>query len=567
MGTLEIGAENAPGDGVAVTAANGGGMQGGGGVFSTSAKRQGLYGYRFNSTTLPANVLTLFENLTNQAASTTNTIRTRIYFRISALPGSGFYGNIFSIRRNSNTDDLAWIQIQSNGTLVVRDQQDAGLFVSSLVIQPNVWYRMELNLAPSNANAANSRLLFWCGPANTNPTTVNTSTEAYFYTTTFNAWGVSTITTAPGIGQVNIGKISNVSYPAIFEYDDLAFDNGAWTNASNTWWGKATNIVSDVWSASGTPAVAIAGSAIRVVSDAPDLRATAGLLVSAAPVQKSAILPVRGIPTMALAPSVSRSYALAAAALAALALGSNVSRNYVLPVRGIPTLTVNKGPSQISAALALAAAAALADGGIRGTTSDLSMGATASALYDPKIDVLSALGMSARPTMEVAIDVLWQGFFFVDAVSALDLGSLRVALPGLAVRATPALALAPLIVQSRVLAVRGVPVLIVAGRKDTAGALKVAAVPRVVFGGVQLMTALLSLKAKGTMIHFGATIGEVRTYDEVVSHILSQGGAARLFEAGLLAELLDNGMRLADVLGGPFTAVPLPGGMLAVIQD
>lgn len=570
MGTLQIGAENAPGN-VGVTTANGGGVVGFNGVtFSQAALRQGLWGYRIDNLAFsgsPTFVQSLDTDVTSQAVSASNTCRVRIYFRVSTLPPSGSYGNILTIQNASNTDSVAWVQVQSNGTLVLRDRLNTviGGTASGLVIAVNTWYRLELNIAPSNVNSANSRILVWCGQADTAPRAISDATSWYVYSSTWNAFGAST---GPGIGRVRMGKIGEVAWTGLFDFDDLAFDNSAWTNTPSTWWGKATNIVSDPPLFRATPALAISGSSVRVQSDVFTPRATPALALTASPIQKAGALVFAATgDQLIVGPSVSRQYQIAASALAALAVAGTAPRNYVLPVQGVPAMVVNSAGLQKSASLALAAAAALVDGGFRGQSSSVSMAAAANALYGPGVDVRSALAMSGQGMFAVAVDRLWQDFFLARINALAAVGSLRVASPGLAVRVVPALATAGRLDQSRALAVRATPILLVAGRKDLSTALAAAAVARLTVGGNLILTRTLAMGVIARMIHFGANIGEIRTYDNVLAIILSQGVSARLFEAGRLAELLDNGTRLADLLGGPFQAVPLPSGMLAVIQD
>lgn len=564
MGTLQIGAENAPANNVAVDAANGGGLApgtAGGAYFLTASARQGLYGYWINGGGLQTAVAA-------QAPAAGNTMRTRIYFRYAARP-TGNLGRIVYITRENGTLNFG-VRLQSTGTLVLEDAAAATPFISTFVTQPNTWYRLELNFAPSTTNAANSKIMLWCGPAATNPVATNGTAQAYYYSTTFQGYGTAQTAVAPGLGYYAFGNQGGSTQfgGAVWDFDDVAVDNGTFTNVTTTWWGKATPIVSDVWLARGTPAAAIAGSSVRVVSDLFTPRATPVFSLTASPIQKSAAISMAAL-AVKLIPNatVSHDYGWLSSVAGALALDGTVPRNYVLPVRGVPGLVVNAAGLVKTATLPLAAAAALANAGFRGQSSGVSMAALASALYGPTLDVQGLLGMVGPIGFQIAADQLWQDFFLADTVAALELGALRTASPGLAVRGLPALLVAGALDQPRGLAVRGTPVLLLGGRKDTTAAVAAAVVARLTVAGRLTISPTLVMGVIARMIHFGANIGERRTYDNVLALILRNAVAARIFELGLMAEVLDNGARRADVLGGPFQAVPRPSGMLAIIQD
>lgn len=150
---------------------------------------------------------------------------------------------------------------------------------------------------------------------------------------------------------------------------------------------------------------------------------------------------------------------------------------------------------------------------------------------------------------------------------ALAVGGSRTMSAGLVLAGTGAMALAATQALSAVLAMRGTPILVLA--PDTSRSIVWAArgTPGLTVGGPVSIAALASFQATAAMEILGRVIADIHPYDNVTAVLLEPKVAAVILPHRKSALLLDNGKGIADVLSNSATALLLPGGMLAVIQD
>lgn len=522
MGTLQIGAENAPGDGVVVTTANGGGFDGGGGVcyFYSPAAYNGTYGYHFISN--GAAVFSAKITAQMQAPAAANSMRLRFYFRFGTLP-TGNLQKLFWIGNYQYGVSLFGLRVQSNGTLVLEDGAGGTPFVSGFAVAVNTWYRLEFNFAPSNTlTGANSRVLLAVGPAANTFTTTNSATQAYFYSTTFQASSTNSAV-VPGIGPLNFGINATVSMPANawLQYDDFAVDNGTWSTTVSTWWGKSTRVWSagDVFSAVGA-GMSIAGTSLPVKTSSIPLNGLASLNVDAE-VVKSAILAARASPALNLGAIIGVEKPLPLDALSSMLLSpSPVLHPFVLPASAAARMTL--GQTQEAPATWLSQALArLIVSGYRATTGAWVAGASASALYGAEIDVQGMLGMTGEGQLNFAMSDLWTDTLRMTVLARMFPDGGRVATGPITLDGVGGLDLLGLAEQSRVLTMSPVAGLIVLGRKDTAGAVQLNGTPRLNVNGYKITRIIsLPMSALAEMIIVGRLLHDVRMSDNVLAWIL-----------------------------------------------
>lgn len=573
MGTLQIGAENAPSDNTSVSAANGGGVTpgtGAGGIFSSAAAMNGLYGYRINSTGSPTVVWGLQVNAGAQAASVSNSIRSRIYVRISAYPAAGMYGSLLTIRRNSNTDDLCWLQIQSDGTLVFRDCLDAAIggVASTFVMPLNTWCRIEMNLAPSNTNAANSRGMVWVGLAGTAPRTINDATSFYMYSAAINMWGASTVTVAPGIGSFVFGKNVATSYGALFDWDDIAVDNSVWTTTTSSWWGKSLTVmtVGNVMSVAPRFFINNPTSVPVKYSDVP-LNLAARMNVDT-DVSHSVVLAVRGSPAMTLFPVLGKESTLAMSAGSSLLIGADpVLHPFALPMSVLGSLVLNRGPNSIPSVLAAQIVARLTMSGYRATTATWVADVLTSALYGPSVDVQGVLGMDAGGQLIMAMSDLWVDTWRTVALARMELPGERLVLGTFAADGVGGLDLLGLASKTSVLAMNSPPRLVVNGLKNQSQVWKADALPRLIIAGRLNQSRVLSMSAIGQLLIAARVLHDEIIYDDVIARVLEWRHRADLFTGEVLSGVISATAHSALFLHTDSLALLLPSGNDAVILE
>lgn len=570
MGTLQIGAENAPSDNTSVTSANGGGIAPGtvsGGIFSSAAAMNGNYGYRFDTQASPTIVYGLQASVIAQAAAAGNTCRTRCYFRISALPAST--STLVRIMRNSGTAAIADLQIQSNGTLVLRDGVQAAPFVGGMAIVPGVWYRLELNIAPANATTATSKVMLWCGPAATEGSASNSATQSYFYSTTWNAG-----TTAAGIGIYQFGKMHPApatasTMAALIDFDDFALDNGTFTNVPSTWWGKSLTVltVGIVLAAKGQLAVNNP-TAIPVKYSVIPYAALARLNLDTE-LSHSAILPMSASAGMVLPPVLGKeSTLLLNGGAGTMLLGVDpVLHPFVLPVSALGSLVLNRGPNSIPSVLAAQILARLTLSGYRATTATWVSGASASALYGPSVDVQGMLGMMGAGQLITAISELYTDTLRMQSLARMELPGTLFNLGTFAPAGVGALLIDSFLSKTGGIVFNSPPRLVVNGLKQQSQIWKADALARLIVAGRANQSRVLSLSAIGQMLVIGRVLHDELIYDDVIARVLEWRHRADLFSGEMLSAVISATVHSALFLHTDTQALLLPSGNDAVILE
>lgn len=561
-------------DGAAITTGVVGSWQ-----YSSAAKRSGNLGYRFNQSGTTANNYTSGQ-LASSVASGTTSERWRGYHKISAYPAAGSVGGLYTVKSQNGTIDILRIWINSNGTLGLGDANGTTLYTSIYAVPLNTFFRIEFVVQVGTTGTVGI-IGFGAVTGSSTLTTTNSSTQAYYWTTTANTGSNS------GHGNTVIGKNDTTNtWTCSSDLDDVSADSAAaaptWTSNPSTWVGPGVSTSSSVMAAAASGILAVNG-AKNDISTSVMVASTALIVLDGVRGQNS-VLAAASATSLSVAVQTDRVGILSLAGLGALAISGSDTISSSIALAGLGGLTVGAVREQLFVLVMNAAGSSLAVTPLRTQPATILMSGTSIFVSIPTPGQSDILPLASQGMLSVAGSDLLSFVLPLGAVAALNptgskslggvlaaLGVATLAVGGLGSRTvvlaasgTPAMSIALLVTHSGVWVASGVAGLglLVRVFPDIHPYDNVLAA---VLNGSGLVVPYLN-SVRGVVLDgglrtapvlIGSGAGQVLSIRALVSVLLATGQATPL----------DSGRRNGIVQSGTAVAVMLPNGMIAVVQD
>jgi hypothetical protein len=554
-------AEDSPGEGFLVTTTNSPNFNGGtvtGGNWVSASAWQGNWGYRIGTSGAPTTIRLMRSAAAAAAAAAGNTSRTRWHFRLNSYPPVSH-----QLFRFTNNGGLApsHIVLNSNGTISLVNAAGTTVFTSTYVLPLNTWLRLEWNVAPSTTAGAFGKTMLWCGPATAAPVATNASTQAYFYSTAFDA-------SNGGIGYHMIGHLESTSWDVLLDFDEVTVDSGTFTNVTTTWLGRVSVTFTAVWSAVATAALAIPTSTILPTRVSVLSMSAQSAFTDGGAIAQNSVVPLgAGTSLIVLADVQHSASVLPAGALSSMVVGPLPSHLFALQAASAGQMFV-AGFDNLLSVLSTSSISSLSLSGFRTTSSGLIVASGSSALFvSPTLSIQSGLVMGSASNMVIVVTPGSSSVLPLSGIAALSLSGRKDVNT-----VVPLTALAGLIVAGRqdvaaVLALRGSPSMTVGPSIARQIVAALAATSGLSVGGFRTTTAVLVARGISAFTILARVIGDIHPYDNVLVSILDGSVDAVVLSTGTLTALLGDGRFSSPVLDASADAVVFPSGMIAVIQD
>jgi hypothetical protein len=198
------------------------------GTFSSTSPLFGSLSYQFvhPSSSAASNVRV------DSFSGTTGKICVAIEFSVSALPASGQFPQIAYWTNTANSVIIALLALNSSGQVLLQAPSGTTVFTSTMAIAPNTEYRIELVL-DVGTTTSNGILGFGMTTKLGALTSTNSSSNAYFYSTTANLG-------TTGVGRLSVGKLS-ATWPATQRFELRVSTDLTFTSDPATWLGPKSS--------------------------------------------------------------------------------------------------------------------------------------------------------------------------------------------------------------------------------------------------------------------------------------------------------------------------------------
>lgn len=510
--------------------------------YSSAAKRSGNMGYRFNQSGTTANNY-IAAGLASTIASGTTSERWRAYHKISAYPASGSVGRLYTVKSQNGTVEILRIWINSNGTLGLGDGNGTTLYTSTYVVPLNTFFRIEFVMQVGTTGTVGI-IGFGAVTGSSTLTTTNSSTQAYYWTTTANTGSNS------AHGNTIVGKNDTTNtWTCSSDFDDVQADSASaaptWTSNPSTWVGPGVSTNSSVMAAAASGALSING-AKNDISTSVMVASTALMVLDGVRGQNS-VLSTAGLGSLSIAPQTDRVGVLA----------------FAVP----DSMVVLSGTKAISSSIALAGLGGVTIGAVREQLFGLTLAAGGQMTLGPirtQIAAIQMVGTSIfvsipNPGLSGVLPFAGQGLLLLAGSDSIS--------SALALSAAPQLAVVGSKTLPGVIPLSGASALALGPLKTMSGLWVARATPALGLSISHVILPTVSMSALGQLLVAGRVIGDIHPWDNVIGVVLSHGGLATLLPNSVIAAVLDGGKRNAAILSTAGLGIVLPNGMIAVIQN